>query len=76
MSRIFSVRFSVLSYHIPFSLDRAAICPVLANISALELLSSMIVPKYLKLSTTFSGLLFIFISDVKLLQNLPLFVFS
>ena len=67
----FSVCFSVLSYHITFSLHRAAIlhdivCPVLANISAFEPLSSMIVPKYLKLSTTFSGSLFIFISDVKL----------
>ena len=66
-SRIFSFSFSVLSYHITFSLDRAAIvCPVLANISAFEPLSSMIAHKYLKLSTTFSGSLFIFISDVKL----------
>ena len=79
-SRILSFCFSVLSYHITFSLDRAAIVsPVLANISAFEPLSSMIAPKYLKLSTTFSGSLFIFISDVNYvnyLQNLPLFVFS
>ena len=79
-SRIFSFSFSILSYHITFSLDRAAIvCPVLANISAFEPLSSMIAPKYLKLSTTFSGSLFIFILARYLflfLQNLPLFVFS
>ena len=66
-SRIFSFSFSVLSYHITFNLDRAAIvCPVLDNMSAFEPLSSMIAHKYLKLSTTFSGSLFIFISDVKL----------
>ena len=48
-SRIFSFSFSVLSYHITFSLDRAAIvCPFLANISAFEPLSSMIAPKYFK----------------------------
>ena len=34
--------------------------------SAFEPLSSMIAPKYLKMSTTYSGSLFIFISDVKL----------
>ena len=65
-SRIFSFSFSVLSYHITFSLDRAAIvCPFLANISAFEPLSSMIA-QYLKLSTNFNGSLFIFISDVKI----------
>ena len=50
MSRIFSFSFSVLSYHITFSLDRAAIvCPVIAKMSAFEPLSLMIAPKYLKL---------------------------
>ena len=62
-NRIVSFSFSVLSYHITCSLDRAAIvCLVLDNISAFGPLSSMIAPKYLKPSTTFSGsYLFLFL---------------
>ena len=68
---MFSFSWSDLSYHITFSFDNAVIVwPVLAIISDLEPLSSIIAPKYLNFSTILSVSLFIFISDVKLPSEL------